>query len=115
MIVAGGDFAGRPARIAERRALRSAFSAPGARSINDPDQTHYLAQQEAEPVSPNRSRQFDWRLRNPEKSPAGRGAEKQGAEMQGQVYPPPPNLPRRVPELGNALSSVVFVNYEPAT
>src|SRR6266508_4554680 len=35
------------------------------------------------------SRQFDWRLRNPEKSPAGRGAEKQGAEMQGHVYPPP--------------------------
>jgi hypothetical protein len=35
--------------------------------------------------------------------------------MQGQVYPPPPNLPRRVSELGNALSSVVFVNYEPAT
>jgi len=32
--------------------------------------------------------------------------------MQGQVYPPPPNLPRRVPELGNALSSVVFVNYQ---
>jgi len=32
--------------------------------------------------------------------------------MQGHVYPPPPNLPRRVSELGNALSSVVFVNYQ---
>jgi hypothetical protein len=45
------------------------------------------------------------------KAPLG-GAEKQGAEMQGHVYPPPPNLPRRVSELGNALSSVVFVNYQ---
>jgi hypothetical protein len=56
------------------------------------------------------SRQFDWRLRNPEKSPAGRGAEKQGAEMQGHVYPPPPNLPRsRIRECSVV---PVFVNYQ---
>jgi hypothetical protein len=35
MIVAGGDFAGRP-WLAERRALRCAFSAPAARSIKTP-------------------------------------------------------------------------------